>query len=100
LSSIESMSSILSPANASAFSAAGCGPVSMIVGSDPVTAVATTRARRRHPEPLARTLVPNQHKGRAVDDPRRVAGVVNVIDLFDRGVLLGCDVVPGRRCSS
>jgi len=44
LTSNKSMSSQLNPAIYSAFSAAGAGPVSMIVGSVPTTAVAITLA--------------------------------------------------------
>src|SRR3954454_5308446 len=47
--SIRSMSSIVRPALARAFFDAGAGPVSMIVGSAPLTAVERMRARARRP---------------------------------------------------
>ncbi len=47
--STRSMSSTVNPAFASAFRDAGAGPVSMIVGSAPDTAAATTRARGVNP---------------------------------------------------
>ena len=43
--SIRSRSPTLSPALASALREAGAGPVSMMVGSDPLTAAETIRAR-------------------------------------------------------
>ena len=55
--------------------AAGAGPVSMIVGSAPDTAVATMRARGVEAELLADLLVADHHQRGAVDDARRVAAV-------------------------
>ncbi len=45
LISTRSMSSMASPALASALRVAGAGPVSMMVGSEPETAAETMRAR-------------------------------------------------------
>ena len=52
------MSSGLSPARSSAFSAAGVGPTSMMVGSAPLVAVATTRARGVRPDALPAFSLP------------------------------------------
>ena len=83
-----SMSSTSSPALSSALRAAGAGPVSMISGSEPLTAVDTMRARGVRPYALADRRVADGHQRGAVDDARRVAGVVDVVDLLDPVVLL------------
>ena len=49
LISTRSMSSMVSPALASALRVAGAGPVSMMVGSEPETAAETIRARGVRP---------------------------------------------------
>ncbi len=66
LISNRSMSSTSRPALASALRAAGAGPVSMIVGSEPETAVATIRARGVRPSswptsplPIATSAAPS-----------------------------------------
>src|SRR3954447_4376857 len=72
-----SMSSTVRPALASALRAAGAGPVSMIVGSAPETAVITIRARggspsdrggRGQPELLADLLRADRDQSGSVDD--------------------------------
>ena len=50
--------SMVMPARASAFLAAGTGPVSMMVGSAPLSAVATMRARGVRPWALAAASLP------------------------------------------
>ena len=66
-----SMSSTSRPALASALRAAGAGPVSMIVGSAPETAVITIRARGVRPRSAADLLGADRHERGAVDDARR-----------------------------
>ena len=63
------------PALASAFLEAGAGPVSMIVGSAPETAVARIRARGVRPSSLAGLLVADRDQRGAVDDARELPGV-------------------------
>jgi hypothetical protein len=60
----------------------------MMVGSAPDSAAATMRARGLRPCVLARRLVADQHRRRAVDDARRVAGVVHMLDALDLRVAL------------
>src|SRR5438034_10362038 len=71
LISKRSMSSSRKPAFLRARWVAGIGPVSMMVGSTPASAVATTRARAKpeRPGPLARH---EQQRGGAVGDLRGV----------------------------
>ena len=71
------------PALASALRVAGIGPVSMMVGSAPESAVATMRAARRQAELAALGLAADQHRRGAVDDARGVAGGVHVVDALD-----------------
>ena len=63
------------------------GPVSMMVGSLPITAAARMRARGFSPALRAALRRAHQHQRRAVDDARRVAGVVHVLDALHGGVL-------------
>ena len=58
LTSNRSIWSIVRPALASAFCVAGMGPVSMMVGSAPDSAVATMRARGLSPCALAAASLP------------------------------------------
>ena len=58
LTSNRSMSSIFNPALASALRVAGMGPVSMMVGSAPLSAVATMRARGLKPCVLIAASLP------------------------------------------
>jgi hypothetical protein len=60
----------------------------MIVGSAPETAVAMIRARGVRPRSAADLLVADRDDRGPVDDPRGVAGVVDVVDLLDPVVLL------------
>ena len=84
---------------ASALRAAGAGPVSMIVGSAPETAVARIRARGVEPELGADLLGADRDQRGAVDDARGVAGVVDVVDLLDPVVLLQRHVVEAAPAS-
>ena len=97
LTSNRSMSSIVRPALASALRVAGIGPVSMIVGSAPESAVATMRARGVEAERLAHRLAADQHRRRAVDDARRVAGGVHVLDALDLRIARQRDRVEAHR---
>ena len=76
------------PARFSAFSEAGAGPVSMIAGSEPIEAKERMRARGFSPAFSPNSLVPIRMRGRAVDDARRIAGMVDVVDLLDLGIAL------------
>ena len=69
------------------FSVTGTGPVSMIVGSVPILAVALIRARGFRPWLIAEVAGADQHRGGAVDDARGVAGVVDVVDPLEVRVL-------------
>ncbi len=81
---------------ASALRAAGAGPVSMIVGSAPDTAVARIRARGVRPSSVPTSSLPIATSRGAVDDARGVAGVVDVVDPLDPVVLLQRHVVEAR----
>ena len=72
----------------------GTGPVSMIVGSVPILAVALMRARGLEAVADAEVAVADQDRGGAVDDARGVAGVVDVVDALEVRVLAGS---PPRR---
>ena len=95
LTSNRSMSSSVSPALASTLRAAGTGALSMSVGSSPMLAVATTRARGVEAVGLGVVLARPQHRRGAVDDARGVAGVVDVLDVEVR-VLLVDQLAEGR----
>ena len=69
------------------FSVTGTGPVSMIVGSVPILAVALIRARGFRSWRDAEVAVADQHRGGAVDDAGGVAGVVDVVDPLEVRVL-------------
>src|SRR6185437_13794776 len=84
LISTRSMSSRVRPARSSTLRVAGVGPVSMMTGSAPLVAVATTRAGG------VRT---DQHQRGAVDNAGAVAAGVHVVDLLDEVVLLQRHVV-------
>jgi hypothetical protein len=84
LSSNRSMSEAFMPARASAFAAAS-GPVSMIVGSEPMEANERMRARGFRPAFAPDLGTADQHGGGAVDDARRIAGVVHVLDALHSG---------------
>ena len=88
LISNRSMSLTSRPALASALRLAGAGPVSMIVGSAPETAVAMIRARGVRPRSLPTCSLPMAIERGAVDDAGAVAGVVDVVDPLDPVVLL------------
>ena len=96
LISKRSMSATDSPALASALRAAGAGPVSMIVGSAPETAVARTRARGVSPRSLPTCSEPIAMIAAPSTMPGGVAGVVDVVDLLDPVVLLEGHVVEAR----
>ena len=72
---------------------AGAGPVSMIVGSAPETAVARIRARGFRPSSSPVCSLPIASSDGAVDDAGRVARRVDVVDLLDPVVLLQRDGV-------
>ena len=82
------MSFALMPARFSAFSDAGAGPVSMIDGSEPIEAKRPDAGARLQAGLLAELLGADQDGGRAVDDARRIAGMVDVVDLLDLGIAL------------
>ncbi len=87
------MSSFVMPAFLSTFSVTSIGPVSMIAGSEPILAKALMRARGLRPAAFARLLAADQHRGGAVDDAGRIAGVMHVVDRLDLGMLLHRDRV-------
>ena len=91
--SIRSMSSIVSPALASALREAGAGPVSMIVGSAPRDRGGEDARARLEPELGADLLVADRQQRGAVDDAGRVARRVDVVDRLDPVVLLQRDGV-------
>ena len=91
------MSSIVSFALASALRAAGIGPVSMMVGSAPESAAATMRARGVRPSSLPFASRADQDRRRAVDDARRVARRVHVVDALDLRVARQRDGVEAHR---
>ena len=69
------------------FSVTGTGPVSMIVGSVPILAVALMRARGLRPWRTPKSRSPIRTRGGAVDDAGGVAGVVDVVDPLEvRGI--------------
>ena len=86
--SIRSMSSIVRPAFASALRLAGAGPVSMIVGSVPVTAVARIRARGFRPSSSPIFSLPTATRLAPSTMPEELPGRVDVVDLLDPVVLL------------
>ena len=86
LTSNRSMSPISMPAFARALRVAGTGPVSMMIGSSPHTAMLRTRARGLQSQGLALLRAGQHDAGRTVDDARAVAGRVYVRDPFDLGV--------------
>ena len=67
------------PASRRIFSVTGTGPVSMIVGSVPILAVARMRARGFRPWRYAEVVGADEDGGGAVDDAGGVAGVVDVV---------------------
>src|SRR6476619_1721914 len=83
------------PARFSAFSDAGAGPVSMIAGSEPIEAKERMRARLQ-PGLLAELPGADQDRGGAVDDARRIAGMVDVVDPLELGIALQADRVEAR----
>ena len=93
LISQRSISEVCMPAFASALRDAGAGPVSMMHGSLPTVADRTIRARGRRPKSLPGFLAAEQNRRGAVDDTGRVAGVMDVVDLLDLGMLLNRDGV-------
>ena len=93
LISKRSMSSSVIPALASTFSVAGPGAVSMITGSVPATACITMRARGVRPWDLRVVRRRQDDRGGAVDDTRRVAAVVHVLDAVDLRVRLHAHLV-------
>ena len=76
------------PARFSTLRVTFSGPVSMIDGSEPIDVKARMRARGLRPGLLARLLAADQDGGGAVDDARRVAGVMHVLDALDLRVAL------------
>ena len=99
------------------------GPVSISAGSEPILAKARTRARGFRPVFFASGFVADQNRRGAVDDARGIAGMMDVIDVFDFRMRLDgdrieaahfthlherrlaatpsdCMVVSGRMCSS
>ena len=77
---------MLMPARASSFFVTSTGPVSMIAGSEPILAKARMRARGLKPRLAPASLRADQHRRRAVDDARGIAGVVDVVDALDLGM--------------
>ena len=54
----------------------------MIAGSEPIDAKERILARGFRPALLAELLGADQDRGRAVDDAGRIAGVMDVVQLF------------------
>ena len=77
------MSSIVMPERASTFFVTSTGPVSMIAGSEPILAKARIRAAGFRPAFAPASREPMQHRGGAVDDARRIAGVMDMDDALD-----------------
>ena len=75
LTSNRSMSFMSSPALASALRVAGAGPVSMMVGSVLVTAVATMRARGFKPSSLPLAALPISIRAEPSTMPELLPGV-------------------------
>ena len=103
LISHRSMSSTFMPARSRHFCDAGPGAVSMITGSAPATALITIRARGVQAVGPGVVGRGQQHGAGPVDDARRVAGVVHVLDGLDLRVRLPAHLVeasarsPGTR---
>ena len=93
LTSKRSMSSMLMPERASTFLVTSTGPVSMIAGSEPILAKARMRPRGLRSRLCAGFARADQHRGRAVDDARRIAGVVDMDDALDLRMRLDRDRV-------
>src|ERR1700687_3933386 len=81
------MSSAFMPARFSTLRATSAGAVSMMQGSEPMEAKAFTRARLQAELP-AFLLGAQQHRGGAIDDTRRIAGVMDMVDRLDLGIAL------------
>ena len=88
LSSNRSMSLAVMPARSSTFSVTSAGPVSMMQGSEPMEPKARMRARGFRPCAAPGFLRAQQHRGGAIDDAGGIAGMVDVIDLFDLRITL------------
>ena len=97
LISQRSMSATLMPARSRQRCAAGPGAVSMMIGSLPIAAVARMRARGVTPWARQPVLGDDRGGGRAVDDARRVPGVVDVVDGVDLRVAVQADLVERAR---
>ena len=81
------------PERASTFFVTSIGPVSMIAGSEPILAKARTRARGFKARFCAGLARANEHGGGAVDDARRIAGVMDMDDALDIRMRLNGDRV-------
>ena len=67
----------------STFLVTSTGPVSISAGSEPILANALILARGFSPARWPASRVADQHRGGAVDDAGGIAGVMDVIDVFD-----------------
>ena len=97
LTSNRSMSSIVRPALASALRAAGIGPVSMIVGSAPDSAVATMRARGVEPERRPLASLPISTAAAPSTMPDELPACVHVRDALDLRIARQRDRVEAHR---
>ena len=91
------MSASFMPAVFSTFLVTSIGPVSISAGSEPILAKARRRARGLSPALLAGFLAADQHRGGAVDDARGIAGVMDMIDVFDVRMRLDGDRVEAAQ---
>ena len=76
------------PARFSTFSVTSAGPVSMMQGSEPMEAKARMRARGFRPCDLPASLVPSSTAAAPSTMPRRIAGVMDVVELLDLRIAL------------
>ena len=111
------------PARASTLLVTSTGPVSISAGSEPMLAKARMRARGLRPSRSPGLGIADQHRRGAIDDARRIAGMMHVVDRLDLRMRLDrhgieaalvahrrrrtasgrratCMSVPGRMCSS
>ncbi len=83
LISMRSMSDSFMPAFFSTLCVTSIGPVSMIAGSEPILAKRLDPRARLQAGGFARFRTADQHRGGAVDDAGRIAGVVHVGNRLD-----------------
>ena len=85
------------PAFFSTFLVTSTGPVSISAGSEPILAKARMRARGLRPALLPASLVADQHRGGAVDDAGGIAGMMDVVDVFDVRMRLDGDRIEAAQ---